>query len=120
MLPEIENRLSELGAALQATDDDDEADSLTEQIAALRRLRRDARAEAPVVEHRPTRETQMFEQDWAEAETDEERRDVLGDAMERIWVSRGRPGRRTEAQVLARLRFDWRHPDDLGPLDESA
>lgn len=110
MLPEIEHRLAELGAELQATDDDDEADALTEQIAALRRLRREARAEAPVVEHRPTRDTQLFGQDWADATTDEERRDILGDAIERVWVSRGSRGRRTDAQALARLRFDWRHP----------
>ncbi|MCB0908236.1 MAG: recombinase family protein [Nocardioidaceae bacterium] len=120
VLPEIEHRLAELGSLLQATDDDDEAESLSEQMAALRRLRREARAEAPVVEYRPTRETQMFGDDWAEATTDEERREILGDAIERIWVSRGRPGRRTDAQALARLRFDWRHPNDLGPLDERA
>jgi site-specific DNA recombinase len=120
MLPEIEHRLSELGAAHQATDDDDEAEALNEQMAALRRLRREARAEAPVVEYRPTRETQMFGDDWAEATTDEERRDILGDAMSRIWVQRGRPGRRTDAQLLARLRFDWKVPEDLGPIDETA
>lgn len=118
LLPEIELRLSELGAELQATDDDDEADSLTEQIAALRKLRREAREQTPVVRMVPTRDTtQSFGEDWDEADSDEERRAILGDALERIWVRRGRPGRRTDAQVLARLTFDWRMPDDLGPLD---
>jgi hypothetical protein len=47
----------------------------------------------------------------------EQQRAVLDDAMERIWVRRGGTGRRTPAQVLARLTFDWRMPEDLGPVD---
>ena len=49
----------------------------------------------------------------------EERRAVLDDAMERIWVRRGRTGRRTPAQVLARLTIDWKAPEDLGALNST-
>lgn len=58
-----------------------------------------------------------FEDAWASAGEDvEAQRAVLDDAMERIWVRRGGTGRRTEAQLLARLSFDWKVPEDLGPL----
>lgn len=117
VLPEIELRLAELGTALQATDDDDEADDLTEKISTLRTLRREARQQSPAVRHVPTRHTQHFGEDWAEAETDQERRAILGDAIEHLWITRGRPGRRTDAQLRARLTFDWRMPDDLGPVE---
>jgi hypothetical protein len=46
----------------------------------------------------------------------EKQRTVLDDAMSRIWVRRGGTGRRTEAQVLARLTFDWK--GDHGPDEE--
>ena len=117
LLPEIENRLTELGTQLQATDSDDEAAQLTEQIGSLRKMRRDARATRPNVVLRERRPAGWFGVDWPAAETDEERRDVLGDAIERVWVVRGSLGRRTDAQTLARLVFEWKQPEDLGPLD---
>lgn len=117
LLPEIELRIKELEDQQDATDvDDEEYDRLGEQIKALRSMRKEARAAAPAVSHRWEGETQMFGDDWAEATTDDERRKILGDAMERIWVKRGRPGRRTDAQLLGRLTFDWRVPEDLGLL----
>ncbi|NPC97881.1 recombinase family protein [Nocardioides sp. zg-DK7169] len=119
LLPEIEHRLAELGAALQATDDDDEADRLTAEIAGLRKLRREARAKAPRVTLRAVEGSQTFGEDWAQAGTVETRRAVLDDALRRVWVRRGRPGRRTPAQLLARLTFDW-HPAGQveAPTDE--
>ncbi len=117
VLPEIEHRLAELTASLQATDDDAEADRLQTQIGNLRAMRREARGKAPAVVMRPVRGTQRFGDDWAEAETVEDRRAILADAFERVWVSRGRPGRPTDAQRLARLRFDWKQPESLGPIE---
>nr|WP_307858308.1 recombinase family protein [Cellulomonas fulva] len=116
VLPEIEHRLAELSDALRATDDDAEADRLMEQIGNLRAIRREARGKAPKVEYRPVRGTQRFGDDWADAETVEDRRAILEDGLERVWVSRGRPGRTTDAQRLARLRVDWKQPEHLGPL----
>lgn len=117
VLPEIEHRLTELGAALQATDDDGEADRLTAEIANLRRMRREARSRAPKVVLKPTRGTQTFAEDWEDAQDTHERRAVLDDAVSRIWVTRGGRGRQTPAKYLARMEFDWKFPDELGPLE---
>jgi len=114
MLPEIEHRLAELGAQLQATDDDAEADRLTEQIANLRRIRREARAQAPQVVLRERNPVGWFAEAWAAADTTDERRAVLDDAMERIWVCRGRAGRGVDP---TRLVIDWKLPEDLGPSE---
>ena len=59
-----------------------------------------------------------FEDAWEAAGEDvEEQRAVLDDAIERIWVRRGGTGRQTEAKVLARLTYDWKVPEDLGPVE---
>ncbi|MCW2767972.1 MAG: invertase Pin-like site-specific recombinase [Nocardioides sp.] len=118
MLPEIEHRLTEVGAQLQATDDDAQADRLTTEMANLRAMRREARAKAPNVVVREVRSTQSFGEDWAEAVGVEEQRAILDDAIERVWVVRGRPGRRTAASVLARLVIEWKMPNEVGPLPE--
>lgn len=116
LIPEIEQRLDELDALLRQTRDRKERAALQDQQARLLDLRDEKEAEAPVVRLVPTRGTQMFGEDWEQAETDEERRDILGDALRSITVRRGRPGRRTDAQILARLTFDWKVPEDLGPI----
>lgn len=115
MLPEIEHRLTELGTRLQSTDDDDEAHRLTQQIANFRKMRREARAKAPNVVWREVRGTQDFGEDWAQATTVEEQRAILDDAIERVWVLRGRPGRRTSETVSARLVIEWKQPGQVGP-----
>lgn len=118
LLPEIEQRLDELDDLIRSASDRDERQRLQNEQGNLLDMRDEKRAQAPLVRHVPVRHTQHFGEDWAEAETDEERRAILGDAIERVWVVRGRPGRRTDAQVLARLAFEWKIPEDLGPLDE--
>lgn len=117
MLPEIEQRLGDLSAQLQATDDDDEAERIAEQIKGLRKLRREARAQEARVVQREVRSAQHFDADWADANSPEQQREILDDAIGRITVRRGRPGRRTDAQVLARLSFTWKRPEDLGPWE---
>lgn len=80
-------------------------------------LRDEKRAEAPIITQRWEGNTQMFGDDWVEAETVEDMRAVLDDALERVWVVRGRLGRRTDTQILARLAFDWKMPEDVGPVE---
>lgn len=113
VLPEIEHRLQELSAELLATDDDDEADRLTEQIAQLRALRREERQKPTRVVARPVRHTQTYGEDWADATTVEARREVLDDALHSIVVRRGRVGRGLD---VTRFTFDWKIPEDLGPI----
>jgi hypothetical protein len=115
LLPEIEHRLAELTAELTATDDDEAADHITEQIARLRAVRREARTTADVVLHE-VEPAGLFADAWQAAETVEKQREVLGDAFHRVYVRRGAVGRQTDATKLARLRFDWKVPEDLGPL----
>jgi DNA invertase Pin-like site-specific DNA recombinase len=119
LLPEIELRIKELQDLQNATDDDDRYDELGQQIKGLRARRREVR-EQPTTTEAVYEPADLFGQDWDAAASDEERRDILGDAFHRIVVRRGKPGRRTEAQVLARLSFDWKVPEDLGPVDEQA
>lgn len=114
MLPEIEHALTELTDRLQATDDDDEAAELTGQIANLRGMRREARRKAPQVVYRPVRGTRMFGEDWAQAETVEDRRAILDDALQSVTVRRGRVGRGLDT---SRFTFDWKVPEDLGSED---
>lgn len=89
MLSEIERALAELSAALMETDDDEEADRLTAKIAALRRVRRHARAETPTVSDRWEGTDRTFAEDWYAAENVEERRAVLDDALTSVTVFRG-------------------------------
>ncbi|WP_193608260.1 recombinase family protein [Nocardioides lijunqiniae] len=117
LLPEIEHRLDELDDLIRLAPDRQARQTLQAEQGNLLDLRDDKRAETPNVRYVPTRGTQAFGDDWTEAETVERKRAILDDAMERVWVRRGRPGRRTDAQVLARLTFDWKMPDDLGPIE---
>lgn len=110
-LPEIElalTRLRELQRAADDAGDDARYDELEEQVTALRRLRREARqqpAEVRVIEREGT---QTYAEAWHATETDEERRDVIGDALERVWAIKGGAGKRSDAAKLARLVFEWR------------
>ena len=117
MLPEIENRLDELDDLIRQAADRATRQRLQTEQGNLLDLRDEKRAEAPVVTQRWAEPTQVFGDDWAEAESVDEKRAVLDDAVERIWVVRGRPGRRSAAGILARLVFDWKLPEKLGPIE---
>lgn len=118
LLPEIELRIQELQDQQNATDDDDDYDRLASDIKGLRARRREVR-EQPTTTQIVSEPANLFGEDWEAAETDEEKRDVLGDALHSITVRRAPAGRRTTAQLLARLSFDWKVPEDLGPIDET-
>ncbi len=116
LLPEIEQRLDELDQLIRQATDRELRRELQEQQSNLLDLRDAKREEAPNVSLR-YEDAGWFSDAWAEAGEDvEAQRAVLDDAMARIWVRRGGTGRRTEAQVLARLTFDWKVPEDLGPV----
>lgn len=113
LLPEIEHRLDELEALIRNASKDERAGLMAQQATLLDE--RDARrGEQPVVSLR-YEEAGFFDSDWAAASTDAERRAVLVDALDRIIVRRGKPGRRAEGAVLARLDFEWREPAQVGP-----
>jgi site-specific DNA recombinase len=116
LLPEIEHRLDELDRLIRQATDREQRRELQEQQNTLFDLRDAKREEAPKVSYR-SEDAGWFEDAWASAGEDvEQQRAVLDDAMKRIWVRRGGTGRRTPAQVLARLTIDWKVPEDLGPV----
>ncbi|KQQ43087.1 hypothetical protein ASF50_03575 [Nocardioides sp. Leaf307] len=117
LLPEIEHRLDELDDLIRQAPNRDTRQSLQVEQGNLLDLRDEKRAESPSVRLVPTRGTQTFGEDWADAETVVDQRAVLDDAVTRLWVRRGSRGRRTDAQLLARLTFDWKDPGTLGPVD---
>jgi site-specific DNA recombinase len=52
-------------------------------------------------------EARTYAEDWEAAETDEERRTILGHAIDRIVVGRGGKGAWTDAAKLGRMTFEW-------------
>lgn len=115
LLPEIEHRLDELDGAIRTAPDRATRRALQDEQDALLDLRDEKRAESPAVTYRWD-ETGHFGEDWAAAETVEDRRAVLDDALARITVRRGRPGRRTRESLLARLEFAWKDATHTGPI----
>lgn len=116
LLPEIEARLDELDGLIRNAPDRGMRRELQEQQANLLDLRDEKRAETPRVDYRWEGTDQSFAEDWAAAETVEERRAILDDALASATVTRGGRGRRTREQLLARLAFDWKGA--AGPLPE--
>ena len=116
LLPEIEHRLDELDELIRQAPDRDARQRLQAEQGNLLDLRDEKRAEAPNVVVPASTPAQTFGRTGPRPTTVEDRRAILDDAIERVMV-RGRPGRRTDAQVLARLTFDWKRPEDLGAAE---
>jgi site-specific DNA recombinase len=108
LLPEIENRLDELGDLIRLAPDREKRASLQAEQATLLDLRDEKRGEMPVVTYSQKASDRTFAEDWSAATTVEERRAVLDDALTSITIRRGGGGRRTEAQLLARMAFQWK------------
>lgn len=119
MLPEIERRLDELDGLIRDAKSRAERADLQEQQADLLDLRDAKRAESPVVTVR-AEPADIFSREWERATDDETRRAVIGDALERVVVRRGAKGAWTPAAKMARLTFDWKNPDQIGPAPEDA
>lgn len=122
LLPEINQRLSELGLEFLSARGERSVE-IVAQMTALKEMQEEAEGQPAEVRWVPTRGVQDFAEDWHEAADDEARRDVLGDALRRVWVARGRPGEWTPASKLARLTFDWKvlpNPEEPSQEDLAA
>ncbi len=98
-------RLAELGREIvQATPE--RAAQIVTEMARLKELQA-APAEPDEVVLRAVASDRTYSEEWAEAETDEERRAIIGDALERVVVRRGKQGAWTDAAKLARCTFEW-------------
>jgi len=115
MLPEIELALDGLDAAIRGAGDRDTRAELQDQQARLLDLRDEKREEAPVLTQRWVGDTATFGEDWAGAVTVEDQRAVLDDALTAVRVRRGRVGRGLDK---TRLTFEWKLPEDVGPIEE--
>jgi site-specific DNA recombinase len=118
LLPEIGNRLSELGIEMMNAKGERVAEIL-DQMARLKEMQAEAEAQPAEVRLVERESTETYAEAWHSATSDEERRDVIGDALERVWVIRGGAGRKSDAAKLTRLVFEWRAAGQVeAPSDE--
>lgn len=111
-LQEASVRLAELGQEMvNATPE--RAGEIVEEMTRLKALQMEARDLPSVHEFRPVGDDRTFGEDWAAAETDEERRQIIGQAVDRIVVTRGARGARTDAAKRARLAIEWLPAGDV-------
>lgn len=114
-LPEVEHRLTELDELIRdAASREDRLRLRNEQDALFDERDRLRQMPGTVVE-RWNEGDATFRSLWSRADEIEERRAVLDDALDRIVIIRGHVGRRGRAEVLSRLRFEWKRPDEIGP-----
>jgi len=114
-LPEVEHRLAELDDLIREATSREERSRLRVQQDALLDLRDELRQQPGQTVDVWNEGDDTFAALWHRAEDVEERRAVLEDALERVVVKRGRPGRRTKDQVLERLQITWTRPEEIGP-----
>jgi DNA invertase Pin-like site-specific DNA recombinase len=111
-------RLAELGREIvQATSE--RAADIVAEMARLKELQATAESAPDDVVLRTVASDRTYAEDWADAETDEERRTIIGDALNRIVVRRGAQGAWTDAAKLARCTFEWRAAGQVeAPTDD--
>lgn len=102
----IEARIRELTAEMATTHDKAALKALREEQDRLLDLREEAEDLPEEVEY-VSEPVGTFTEAWSAAASDEDRRRVLGLAIHRVLVHRGKPGRRTPGAVLQRLQLEW-------------
>lgn len=106
-LQEATVRLAELGREV-ATAPMERKREIFAEMERLGEMQEEARSQPAQVRYVPVGgETRTFHEDWEAAETDEERRTIIGHAVDRIVVRRGRQGGWTDAAKLGRCTFEW-------------
>jgi site-specific DNA recombinase len=106
-LQEASVRLGELGREMVNASPERAAEILTE-MTRLKEIQEEAKHEPAQIRYVPVGgEARTFAEDWAAAEDDEQRRMILGHAIDRIVVRRGGSGAWTDAAKLGRMTFEW-------------
>jgi DNA invertase Pin-like site-specific DNA recombinase len=106
-LQEATIRLAELGREVVSATPERAAEIVSE-IARLKDLQEEAKGQPAQVRHVPVGgETRTFREDWEAAETDEQRRTIIGHALDRVVVRRGPHGGWADSVKLARCDFQW-------------
>ncbi|MFT4224989.1 recombinase family protein [Micropruina sp.] len=105
-LQEASVRLTELGREVVNASPDRAAEIIAE-MTRLKAVQEEARHQPATRQWVPVGADRTYAEDWAAAETDEDRRLVLGDALNRVLVRRGPIGQKGPAARLARMTFEW-------------
>jgi site-specific DNA recombinase len=105
-MQEASIRLSELGREM-VTATPDRAQAIIAELTRLKEIQEEARQQPAQVRYVPSGETRSFREDWEDATTDEERRSIIGLALDRVVVRRGARGAKSEESRRARLAFEW-------------
>jgi len=113
-LREASVRLAELGAEIVNASTDRAAEIVAE-MTRLKAVQEEAKDQPAEVRYVPVDgPDRTYADDWAEATDDEQRRALMGQALDRVVIRRGRRGQWTEAARLARMTFEWMPAGDLG------
>lgn len=111
-------RLQELSARLALAAGEEFAD-LVNEIGRVKAVQSAASRGPAVTRLVPSSgATRTFAEDWDAAEDDERRRVILGHALDRVLVSRGRQGAWTAEAKRARMSFEWTLGQYEAPSDE--
>jgi site-specific DNA recombinase len=117
-LQEASIRLAELGREVVGATPE-RAVQIVAEMTRLKEIQEEARHQPQQIRYVPVGgETRTYREDWEAAETDEERRAILGHALDRIVVSRGGKGAWTDAAKLARMTFEWMPAGQLEAPDD--
>lgn len=108
-------RIAELGREIVNAAPERTVEIMVE-LARLKEMQEEAKDAPAETIFRPVGgESRSYAEDWAAATDDEQRRTILGHALDRIVVRRGRPGAWTPAAKLARLTFEWKDAGQVEP-----
>lgn len=116
----VTKRLAELGNEV-VTADPERAAELFAQMQRLKAIQEEARDQpAQVFIRAAGGPERTYAEDWAEATTDEERREIIGQALEHVLVRRAKSrGSRSDANKMGRLTFSWLPHGDLTPPSDA-
>jgi site-specific DNA recombinase len=93
----------------------DRAAEIVAEIPRLKAIQEEAKDQPAEVRYVPADGPERtYADDWADATDDEQRRAMIGQALDRVLIRRGRKGQWTEAARLARMTFEWMPAGDLG------
>jgi site-specific DNA recombinase len=113
-------RLAELGREVVAATPE-RAGEIVAEMTRLKELQEEARGlPAQVRLVSVGGEPRSFADDWADAADDEERRTLIGQALDRVVVARGKQGAWTDAAKLARCHFEWQVGQVTAPSDQES
>jgi site-specific DNA recombinase len=117
-LREASVRLAELGTEVVNASTDRAAEIVAE-ITRLKEVQEEAKGQPAEVRFVPVADVRTFREDWEAAESDEQRRAIVGQAVDRVLIRRGGRGAKSEAARLARLTFEWMPAGQMEPDDDA-